>query len=111
MADGYAVADLVVGRGGMMTFAELCAWGLPSILIPLPTSAADHQVLNARAMHQIGATLMLLQEELTRSRLGGEIQKLLTNQDAREEMARRAAARGKPEASGEIVSHILTLFR
>ena len=37
IADAYAVADLVVARAGMMTGAELCAWGLPSVLIPLPT--------------------------------------------------------------------------
>ena len=111
MADGYAVADLVVGRGGMMTFAELCAWGLASILIPLPTSAADHQVQNARGMDRIGATRMLLQEDLTQERLGNEIVRLLQNQEEREGMARRAATRGKPEASRDIVSHILTLFR
>jgi UDP-N-acetylglucosamine--N-acetylmuramyl-(pentapeptide) pyrophosphoryl-undecaprenol N-acetylglucosamine transferase len=111
MADGYAVADLVVARGGMMTFAELCAWGLASILIPLPTSAADHQVRNARAMDRIGATRMLLQQDLTPARLGAEIHRLLTDHEARAEIARRAASRGKPEASREIVSHILTLFR
>lgn len=111
MADGYAVADLVVGRGGMMTFAELCAWGLASILIPLPTSAADHQVQNARAMDHLGATRMLLQQDLTGERLGGEIQRLLTNREEREGIAKQAALRGKPGASREIVSHILTLFR
>jgi UDP-N-acetylglucosamine--N-acetylmuramyl-(pentapeptide) pyrophosphoryl-undecaprenol N-acetylglucosamine transferase len=111
MADGYAVADLVVGRGGMMTFAELCAWGLASIIIPLPTSAADHQVQNARAMDHIGATRMLLQQDLTGERLGSEIQRLLTNRVEREGIATRAASRGKSEASREIMSHILTLFR
>ena len=55
MADGYAVADLVVSRAGMITIAELCAWGHPSILIPLPTAAADHQTTNARAMEMAGA--------------------------------------------------------
>ena len=111
MADAYAVADLVVGRGGMMTFAELCAWGLPSILIPLPTSAADHQVQNARAMDRAGATRMLLQQHLSAERLGGEIRRLLENRQERESIAREARARGKPGASREIVSHILTLFR
>src|SRR5205085_1643137 len=43
MADAYAVADLVLSRAGMITVAELCAWGLPGILVPLPTAAADHQ--------------------------------------------------------------------
>ena len=55
MADGYAVADLVVSRAGMITVAELCAWGLPSILVPLPTAAADHQTHNARVLAEAGA--------------------------------------------------------
>ena len=55
MADAYAVADLVVSRAGMMTVAELCAWGLPSVLIPLPTAAADHQTQNARVLADAGA--------------------------------------------------------
>ena len=50
MADAYAVADLVVSRAGMITVAELCAWGLPNILVPLPTAAADHQSHNARVL-------------------------------------------------------------
>ena len=54
MADGYAVADLVVSRAGMITVAELCAWGLPSILVPLPTAAADHQTHNARVLAEAG---------------------------------------------------------
>src|ERR1041384_2492619 len=48
MSYAYAVADLAISRAGMMTLAELCAWGIPSILIPLPTAAADHQTPNAR---------------------------------------------------------------
>ena len=47
MADAWSVADLCVARAGMMTLAELCAWGIPSVLIPLPTAAADHQTHNA----------------------------------------------------------------
>jgi len=50
MADAYAVADLAVARGGMMTGAELCAWGIPSVIIPLPSAAADHQTANAVAL-------------------------------------------------------------
>ena len=56
MADGYAVADLVVSRAGMITVAELCAWGLPSVLVPLPTAAADHQTHNARVLAEAGAS-------------------------------------------------------
>jgi len=65
MADGYSVADLVVSRAGMITVAELCAWGLPSVLVPLPTAAADHQTRNARVLAEAGAALLLPQAELS----------------------------------------------
>jgi len=109
MADGYAVADLVVSRAGMITVAELCAWGLPSVLIPLPTAAADHQTHNARVLADAGASALLPQSELTPARLGGVIRDLLGDRVRRDAMAARARARGRPQAAAEIVSRLLTL--
>jgi UDP-N-acetylglucosamine--N-acetylmuramyl-(pentapeptide) pyrophosphoryl-undecaprenol N-acetylglucosamine transferase len=109
MADGYAVADLVISRAGMMTVAELCAWGLPSILIPLPSAAADHQTHNARVLAEAGATLHLSQAELSPRRLAQAVEGLLSEDATREAMAKRAKLRGKPEAAREIVSNLLTL--
>jgi UDP-N-acetylglucosamine--N-acetylmuramyl-(pentapeptide) pyrophosphoryl-undecaprenol N-acetylglucosamine transferase len=110
MPDGYAVADLVVSRAGMMTVAELCAWGLPSILVPLPTAAADHQTHNARVLADAGASLHLRQSDLTAERLGREVQRLLSEDGTREAMAKQARTRGKPNAAAEIVSKLLTLI-
>lgn len=110
MADAYAVADLVVARAGMMTGAELCAWGLPSILIPLPTAAADHQTHNAEALSTAGAAVMLLQKDLTAPSLGQLVQQLLQDPDRRRAMAKVARARGRPQALDTILSHLLTLF-
>jgi UDP-N-acetylglucosamine--N-acetylmuramyl-(pentapeptide) pyrophosphoryl-undecaprenol N-acetylglucosamine transferase len=109
MSDGYAVADLVVSRAGMITVAELCAWGLPSILIPLPTAAADHQAHNARVLADAGAATPIRQTELTGARLAHEVEALLLDDATRSEMASRARARGKPHAAAEIVSKLLTL--
>lgn len=109
MADGYAVADGVVSRAGMLTVAELCAWGLPAILIPLPTAAADHQTGNARAMAEAGAARFLPQAELTPDRLVDAVRDLLTPSPARSAMIAAATARGRPGAAAEIVSRILTL--
>jgi UDP-N-acetylglucosamine--N-acetylmuramyl-(pentapeptide) pyrophosphoryl-undecaprenol N-acetylglucosamine transferase len=111
MADGYAVADLVVSRAGMITVAELCAWGLPSILIPLPTAADDHQTHNARVLAEAGASLLLAQSELTPTSLGETVSRLLSEDGTRGAMANQAQARGKPEAAAEIVSNLLTLVR
>jgi len=111
MADGYAVADLVVSRAGMITVAELCAWGLPSILVPLPTAAADHQTHNARVLAEAGAARLLPQSELTPASLAESVTGLLADRAAREATAARAKARGRPHAAADIVSHLLTLAR
>ena len=111
MADAYSVADLVVARAGMMTGAELCAWGLPSILIPLPTAAADHQTYNAEALAAAGAAVM---SHAARSDAGERWAKsvggLLRDRIGRVEMAEVGPKRGKPAAAEAIVSHLLTLF-
>jgi UDP-N-acetylglucosamine--N-acetylmuramyl-(pentapeptide) pyrophosphoryl-undecaprenol N-acetylglucosamine transferase len=111
MADGYAVADLVVSRAGMITVAELCAWGLASVLVPLPTAAADHQTHNARVLAEAGASALLPQSELTPTSLAGIVGALLTDRVRRDAMAARALARGRPQAAAEIVSRLLTLVR
>jgi UDP-N-acetylglucosamine--N-acetylmuramyl-(pentapeptide) pyrophosphoryl-undecaprenol N-acetylglucosamine transferase len=110
MADGYAVADIVVSRAGMITVAELCAWGLPSVLVPLPTAAADHQTHNARVLAEAGASALLPQAGLTPSALGETLTTLLGDRTRRETMAARALARGRPQAAADIVSKLLTLL-
>jgi UDP-N-acetylglucosamine--N-acetylmuramyl-(pentapeptide) pyrophosphoryl-undecaprenol N-acetylglucosamine transferase len=111
MADGYAVADLVVSRAGMITVAELCAWGLPSVLIPLPTAAADHQTKNAETMARAGASVLLQQSELDLVRFQAVVRRLLDDAAARHAMAARARARGRPDAAREIAGHLADLAR
>jgi UDP-N-acetylglucosamine--N-acetylmuramyl-(pentapeptide) pyrophosphoryl-undecaprenol N-acetylglucosamine transferase len=110
IADAYSVADLVVARAGMMSGAELCAWGLPSILIPLPTAAEDHQRYNAEALASAGAAMMILQRDLTPQSLAAALDGLLRDGGRREAMRQAALGRGKPAASDEIVSYLLTLL-
>lgn len=110
IADAYAVADLVVARAGMMTGAELCAWGLPSVLIPLPTAAEDHQRYNAQALADAGASAMLLQRDLTPRSFADLVGPLLRDPARLARMASAARSRGKPRAADEIVAHLLTLF-
>ena len=111
MADGYAVADLVVSRAGMITVAELCAWGLPNVLIPLPTAAADHQSHNARVLAAAGASFLLPQSELTAERLREVVTDLLRDPAQLKQMAERALSRGRPQAAREIVYNLLTLVQ
>ena len=110
MADGYAVADIVVSRAGMITVAELCAWGLPSVLVPLPTAAADHQTHNAAALAEAGAAIHLSEPRLTPYTLAQEVTALVADPARLESLGSRAQGRGHPDAAREIVSKILTLI-
>lgn len=110
MADAMAVADLAIARAGAITLAELCAWGIPGILIPLPTAAADHQTDNARALAAAGAAVHLPQRELSAESLGREIQGLMSDPARRSAVSAAARERGKPNAAAEIVSHIVSLL-
>src|SRR2546422_6105451 len=109
MAPVYRAADMVVARAGAMTVAELCAWGKPSILVPLPTAAADHQTRNASALAAVGAAIQLSEEHLSPFTLAEQVTSLLADRSQLDSLGARAKARGHPNAAREIVSRILTL--
>ncbi len=110
LAQAYSVAHVVVSRAGAVTVAEICAWGLPSILVPLPSAAADHQTRNAEAMARAGAAWFLPQQELTADRFGSRLTSLVDDAEARIEMSVAANQRGRPDAGSDIARHVLTLF-
>ena len=109
IATAYRAADLVVCRAGAMTTAELCAWGKPSVLVPLPTAAADHQTHNARTLAAAGAAVHLPERDVTGDGLGHLITDLLAAPDRLAALARAARARGRPDSARQILSKILTL--
>jgi UDP-N-acetylglucosamine--N-acetylmuramyl-(pentapeptide) pyrophosphoryl-undecaprenol N-acetylglucosamine transferase len=109
IADVYAMADLVVGRAGAGTVAELAYLGKPSILIPLPGSGGGEQMRNAALLASTGAAISLPQLEATPQRLGDEILGLLASPERLREMAANALAAGKPDAAKRLSSEILAL--
>ncbi|MGH7537196.1 MAG: undecaprenyldiphospho-muramoylpentapeptide beta-N-acetylglucosaminyltransferase [Gemmatimonadales bacterium] len=109
MARAYDAADLVVCRAGAMTTAELCAWGKASVLVPLPSAAADHQTFNARALADSGAAVLLAESQLTGRSLAATVTALLGDRVRLESIAAAARSRGRPKAAEAIVSNILTL--
>lgn len=111
VAQAYQAADLVLCRAGAMTVAELCAWGKPSVLVPLPTAAADHQTENARALAAAGAAILLPERDLTPETLAHTVGELVRSPDRLDSMARAARARGNPNAAREVMSRILTLIQ
>jgi UDP-N-acetylglucosamine--N-acetylmuramyl-(pentapeptide) pyrophosphoryl-undecaprenol N-acetylglucosamine transferase len=109
ISEAYAVADLVVCRAGMLTIAELCAWGLPSILVPLPTAAADHQTYNAEVMASAGAAVHLPQALLTPDRLASEVSRLLEESGRLADLGAQARRRGLPGAAELILRRLKRL--
>lgn len=106
IAPALAAATIAVTRAGSMTLAELGAWGVPAILVPLPTAAADHQTRNATVLAHAGAATMVRQAELTADRLDQEVRSLLAAPDRQEAMRRAALARACPGATKEISQRI-----
>jgi len=103
-------ADLVVCRAGATTIAELTAAGRPSVLIPLPTAADDHQRKNAEALAADGAADLLPQAELTGNRLATVIAALADDVERRRLMSEAARRLARPDAAGAIVDRALGLL-
>ena len=106
MEMAYAAADLVICRAGAMTISELKVVGKPSILVPLPTAADDHQTVNARAMVEIGAARMVQDQELA-ERLYGTITELLVDPAALAAMGSEARSRARFDADETIARDLL----
>jgi UDP-N-acetylglucosamine--N-acetylmuramyl-(pentapeptide) pyrophosphoryl-undecaprenol N-acetylglucosamine transferase len=110
MPSALAAADLAVSRAGAMATSEFLAWGLPSVLVPLPTAAADHQSRNAEALAAAGAALHLPQGGLDGAALWKAVARLAADPERREAMTRAARARGRPDAAREIASDLAELL-
>jgi UDP-N-acetylglucosamine--N-acetylmuramyl-(pentapeptide) pyrophosphoryl-undecaprenol N-acetylglucosamine transferase len=109
--DAYAASDLAVSRAGAMATAELCAWGIPMILVPLPTAAADHQSANARTLAAAGAALTIRQVDFVPERLDAAVRQRLNDPKRLETQAAAARARARPDAADVIAQRVLALAR
>jgi len=105
----FAAADLVLSRSGASTVAELAAAGKPSLLIPFPQAADDHQRKNAEALVEAGAARMLLEAEVTEDVLLAALVSLLNDSSALDAMSVRARTLAHPDAVRSIVEMVLKL--
>ena len=107
MQDVYAAADLAVSRSGAASLTELSSFGLPSILIPYPHAAEDHQTLNARIFEKAGAARLLPENEAAGASLAALLKSLLASGASLESMA--AASRSlAPHDAAKRVADVLT---
>lgn len=109
MPMSMAKADLVVGRAGATSLAELTVMGKPMIIIPYPHAADNHQEINGNMLVQGGAARMIRENELSGIGLAEEILELIQNDAKRQKMANMALKFGEPDAAKKIVRQCLDL--
>ncbi|MDF2523829.1 MAG: murG [Clostridiales bacterium] len=110
MPYALAASDIIISRCGAMTLSEITALGKPSILIPFPYAADNHQEYNARALEKKGAAIVMLEKDLTQEDLKDNVLKLLNDKKKLEQTAlnsKKLGVRNATEKIGELISELL----
>lgn len=107
----FEAADLVLARSGASTVAELAAAGKPSLLIPFPQAADDHQRRNADVLAEAGAARLLIEAELTPERLRQSLLEMLGAPAELARMAEKARKLAHPDATARIVALLESIVR
>ncbi len=106
----YSAADLIVGRAGAMSVAELSAVGVPAILVPLPHAPNDHQRRNAQALVDAGSAVLIEDGQLDGPRLDEAISRLFDVPLQLQMMEERAASlegHGGAEAIAVVIAEVI----
>jgi len=111
MPTALAATDVAVSRSGAMSTAELLNQGLPSVLVPLPTAAADHQSHNAASLQEGGAAVWAPERGLTGAGLWETLLKIAGDEHVLDEMRGAARSLARPHAADEIATDLAELIR
>ena len=109
MGKRFADADLVLARSGASTVAELAAAGKPSLLVPFPAAADDHQTRNAEVLAAADAAILLPESLMTEEKLLDEIVAVLNDPERLKAMGERARSLSHPDAAQRIASMVVEL--
>jgi UDP-N-acetylglucosamine--N-acetylmuramyl-(pentapeptide) pyrophosphoryl-undecaprenol N-acetylglucosamine transferase len=109
MDHAYAAADLALTRSGAGTVAELGATGVPAILVPYPYAPHDHQAVNASVLVDVGAALMVRNQQATAENLAPTLDELFADPERRASMASAGRSVARPHAADELASWVLEL--
>ena len=106
----YAAADVVICRAGAGTISELCMVGKPTVLIPSPNVAEDHQTENAKALVNQQAAVMVSDSEATVKMLPEAIH-ILRNETKHRQLSQQIKKLAKPNAAMEIAQEVIKLAK
>lgn len=105
MESFYSAADLVVSRSGALAIAELAAFGVPAVLVPLPRSADGHQRANAQAAAASGGAICLEEDRLAED-LGQILETLVSEPSELNNMGRRMKILARPGAAASVLEDL-----
>ena len=106
----YTAADIIISRAGAGSVSELCLIGKPTIFIPSPNVAEDHQTKNAEALAKEDAAILLKEKDLE-STFENVFKKLITSKEAQQNLAVNIKKMALPKATEAIVNEIERLLK
>lgn len=107
MEEVYSAADLAIARSGAASLTELSHFALPSILIPYPFAAEDHQTLNAKIFAKAGAATLLPERETSGDALAAKLLEILNDPTRLSEMSDKSASLAPTQAAERVAETIL----
>ena len=110
MKEVLQVVDVLVSRAGATTISELLVLGIPSILIPSPYVANNHQYYNAKSLADHNACILLEEKDLTKENLLAKINLLIKDDHLRKEISANAKKLGVKDSASKIYEQIERLL-
>ncbi len=111
LKDAYQIADIVITRAGVNVLTEIAALKKPALVIPLESSANDHQLANAKAYSREGAVYVMLQNHLTSEKLFSQVDRLLDDPEELSFMSEKINKFYKPDAAGIIADSLISFYK
>ena len=105
----YQISDIIIARSGALTLSELAVLGKPSILIPSPNVAENHQFLNAKTIEDKDACICIEEKDLELI-FKNKLDLLINDENLRNELSRNISKMGLPNASSDIIEIIKKHF-
>ena len=104
MEEAYSAADFAVARSGAASLAEIAAFELPTILIPFPYAADDHQTRNAEIFSRAGAAFILKESDLTPELFAQKVREMVAHPEQLQRMAERSSKLAPRDAANRVAT-------
>ncbi len=106
----YAASDIIISRAGAISVSELCIVGKPTIFIPSPNVAEDHQTKNAKAVADKNAAVLIREKDLY-DEFQKQFSELISNDERRRELANNIEKLALVNATNDIVNEVEKLLK